>query len=161
MAKIAFAGIDEYRRKLEQIGRSSENIAKMAVYEGAAVVADEIRANIDSLPTQDTWGTKADPAGGIRKEQKEGLQNGFGISTMEEDGGNINVRAGFHGYNSFRTRKHPKGQPNVMIARSVESGTSFLRKSPFVRRAVRMSKPKAEAKMKEIFEKEIEKIMKE
>lgn len=161
MAKITFTGLEHYMAKLEALEKNSEGIAKQALYEGAKIAADEMRNSVDDIPVQEKWGTKANPAKGIKAEQKKGLQEGLGISTMRNDDGFINVHIGFHGYNSIKTKRYPSGQPNAMIARSLESGTSFLRKTPFVAKAVRKTKTKAEAKMKEVFESEIEKIMKE
>lgn len=161
MAKITFTGLEHYMAQLEALEKNSEGIAKQALYEGAKIAADEMRKSIDSIPVQEAWGSKRSPARGIKAKQKKGLQEGFGISSMENDNGRIHVRLGFHGYNDFRTKRYPNGQPNAMIARSVESGTSFLRKTPFVARAVRKTKKLAEARMKEVFESEIEKIMKE
>ena len=161
MAKITFTGMEAYIARLEELEQKSEDISKLALYEGAKIAADEMRKSIDSIPVQEEWGTKSDPAKGVKSEQKKGLQDGFGISAMRNDGGYVNVHIGFHGYNSVKTKAYPKGQPNAMIARSVESGTSFLRKTPFVSRAVSKTKKLAEAKIKEVFESEIEKIMKE
>ncbi len=52
------------------------------------------------------------------------------------------------------------GQPNQLVARGVESGSSWKLKHPFIRPAVTRSRKKAEAKMAEILDQEIEKIMK-
>lgn len=145
---------------LQKLGKSTEEIAKKALYEGANIVADEMRAGIDALPTDESWGTQKNPAKGIREKQKQGLQEGFGISPMQNDNGLINVHVGFSGYNDVKSKKYPSGQPNQMIARVAESGTSFSRKTPFINSAIRKSRKKAEAKMKEIGEEEINKIMK-
>lgn len=161
MAKIKFTGFEHYMAQLEALEQSSEGIAKQALYEGAKIAADEMRKSIDGIPVQEEWGTKASPAKGIKPEQKKGLQDGFGISNMRNENGHINVRIGFHGYNKFKTKAYPNGQPNAMIARSLESGTSFLRKTPFVANAIKSTKKKAEVRMAEVFESEIEKIMKE
>ena len=80
MAKITFTGIEEYMAALQKLGESTEGIAKKALYEGANIVADEMRAGIDALPTDESWGTQKNPAKGIREKQKQGLQEGFGIS---------------------------------------------------------------------------------
>ena len=50
--------------------------------------------------------------------------------------------------------------PLALIARIAESGTSFSQKTPFVRKALKTAKPKAEAEMKKVFETEIERTMK-
>lgn len=160
MAKIEFSGLDVYMKQMEKLGRSSREIAEKALYEGAGIVADEIKAGIENLPTDENWGTQANPARGIKKKQKQGLQDSFGISPIQDDNGFINVLAGFDGYNAIKTKKRPKGQPNQMIARVAESGTSFSQKTPFFNQAVRRSKPAAEKKMKETFEQEINDLIK-
>ena len=48
----------------------------------------------------------------------------------------------------------------ALIARIAESGTSFSQKTPFVRKALKTAKPKAEAEIKKVFETEIKRTMK-
>lgn len=163
MAKFEFKfkGIEEYALKLSKLGDQTEEIAGKAIYAGAKIVADEVRKNIEGLPTVDfrAHGTSDHPLDGITDLQKKGLEEGFGVSTMQEDSGYYNVKVGFDGYNAVKTKQYPQGQPNVMIARSVEGGTYFRRPHPFVAPAVRASKKAAEAKMKQVVEEEINKIM--
>ena len=52
----------------------------------------------------------------------------MGISPIKHDGDYINAKVGFDGYGSIPTKKYPKGVPNQLVARSVNSGTSFLKK---------------------------------
>ena len=47
-----------------------------------------------------------------------------------------------------------------MIARSVESGTSFMEKQPFIRRAEQQAKLKVISTMQKTLDKEIEKLTK-
>lgn len=163
MAKFEFKfkGIEEYALKLSKLGEQTEEIAGKAIFEGAKIVADKVRKNIEALPTVDfrAHGTSDHPLDGITDLQKKGLEEGFGISPMQEDGGYYNVKVGFDGYNAVKTKKYPQGQPNAMIARSVEGGTYFRQPHPFVSPAVRASKKAAEAKMQEVVEEEINKIM--
>ena len=86
--------------------------------------------------------------------------DGFGISRLKDDDGFVNVKLGFDGYNSTKTEKYPNGQPNVLIARSVNSGTTFRKKTKFVDKAVDSAKKAAEAAMDAACSREIEKIMK-
>lgn len=164
MARLVITGLEEYIEKLERLGKNSEGIMKQALYEGAGIVADEIRKEVENLPIDEKWGTPDHKATGIRKKQKEGLLgnvgDGIGISKMRKDEGTIDVRIGFRGYNGIKTKRYPNGQPNRMIARAVESGTSFSKKIPFSRKAVKRAESPAREKMKEVFEKEIDKIMK-
>lgn len=141
MAKIRFAGLEEYERRLSQLQTGSREIAGKAIYAGAEIVADAIRTNIQSLPSK--TGTT-----------KQGLLEGFGIAPLQDDSGYLNVKTGFNGYNA-------KGIPNALMARLFESGTSKVPKHPFVRPAVNASQKQAEAKMAKVLDQEIKKIMNE
>ena len=79
---------------------------------------------------------------------------------LSHDDGVVNVKLGCDGYNSTKTEKYPNGQPNVLIARSVNSGTTFRKKTKFVDKAVDSAKNAAEAAMDAACSREIEKIMK-
>ncbi len=113
----------------------------------ANTVADAVRKNIEALPAKpDIEGIEAYRQG--RKAQltiseKEGVTRRLRISPMQNERGYLNVKLGFDGYNKVKTRKYPKGQPNVLIARSVESGSSVREKSPFIRPALRQTQNEA------------------
>ena len=53
MAKISFAGIDEYAKVLDVLDKESDEILKSAIYKGAALVADEIKQEIKNLPVEE------------------------------------------------------------------------------------------------------------
>lgn len=161
MANIRFKGLEEYEKKLSRLGQESERIAGAAIYEGAKVMADAIKSSIQSLPVVRGYGTEERPLpGGVTSAQKQGLINGFGISSMQKDNGYYNVKIGFDGYNNTKTKAYPQGQPNQLVARGVESGTSWKQKYPFVRPAVNKSRKATEKRMEEILDREIEKLMK-
>lgn len=158
MATFQFGGIDTYIKQLNKLqAATKDGVIGKTVYAGAAVVADKVRSNIQSLPEGKE---SAAVTGAVTPAQKRGLLEGFGISKMHDEDGFINVKLGFDGYNSVKTRKFPKGQPNVLIARAVNSGNSFRKKTKFVDKAVRASKKTAEAAMDAACSREIEKIMK-
>lgn len=157
MAKFQVQGLDEYAKKLQTLGDKADAVAKMAVYDGAAVVAGAIRAGILSLPTDNRYGTPDKPVNGISNKQKADLINGFGLAPMKIESGYINTKAGFHGYGSTPTKKYPNGVPNQLLAASVEGGTSFRKKSPFIRTAVNSSKQAAVAAMGKRVENEMRK----
>ena len=159
MAKIDFKGIDNYAKALGTLWKESENIIKKAVYEGADIVANEIKKGLRSIPVDERVGAEENPVTGVGRRQKADLINGFGLSPMENKDGYINTKAGFDGYGSIKTKKYPKGQPLAMLMRSVESGTSFRKKTPVIRKAVTRARKPAEAKMAETVEAEIKKIM--
>lgn len=136
MAKISFPGLKEYELRLSRLGSKTKEIAGKAVYAGAGIVANEIKKGIAGLPART----------GVTKQ---GLEEGFGISPLQNEDGYLNVKAGFDGYNK-------NGVPNVLMARVFESGTSRVPKRPFVRPAVNRAKKPAEAKMAEVIDAEIE-----
>lgn len=154
MAKIEFKGIDEYAKVLAALGNESEEIVKSAVYKGAAIVADEIKSGINSIPIQEgdnglpPVGTPENKLYGISRKQKGDLMDSFGLAPMENDGDYIQTKAGVDGYGSIPTKKYPQGVPNVMLMRSIESGTSFRDKHPVFRQATNRARKRAEEAMK-------------
>lgn len=168
MAKISFRNLEQYELRLAHLRDRTPEIAGRAISEGAAIVTDAIRANIQGLQAvSDKAGLiayqKKGPAP-LTETAKKGLLDGLGITPMQDDNGFYNVKIGFdgpngdHGYNDLRTRKYPKGQPNVLVARSLESGSSISPKRPFVRPAINASRKRAEAKMAEVLDEEIKKL---
>ena len=144
-------GIDEYVAQLGILDAETDNTVGKAIYKGAAIVADAVRSELQSVPLTT----------GFDEKQKEGLLKSLGIAPKKVDGSYVNVKIGFDGYNDKKTRSFPNGQPNAMIARAVDSGTSFSRKNAFMSRAVRKTKDKAEEEMKIVIDQSIRAIMKE
>ena len=159
MAKIEYKNIDDYAKALGKLWKESEEIITAAVYDGAAIVADEIKARLKKLPIDNRKGTSDDKLRGVTKKQKSDLIDAFGVAPIENDGDTINTRLGFDGYGSTPTNKYPRGVPNAMLMRSVESGNSFRKKTPVVRPAVNRARKMAEQKMAETLEKEIKERM--
>ena len=139
MARLRFKGLKEYELQLSRLQRGADEIAGKAIYAGAEIIADAIKQGIQGLPSK--TGTT-----------KQGLLDGFGIAPLQDDSGYLNVKIGFDGYNA-------KGVPNALMARVYESGTSKVPQHPFVRPAINASRKRAEAKMAEVLDEEINKIM--
>lgn len=159
MAKITFPGLADYELMLSKLENGSEEIIGKAIYAGAGIVADAIKSSIQSLPIVRGYGTDSNPLpGGVTSAQKAGLIDGLGISRMQDDAGYLNVKIGFDGYNNTRTEKYPQGQPNQLVARGVESGTSWKQKKPFIRPACTKSRKQAETEMAKIIDEELEKL---
>ena len=164
MARIKFQGLEEYEKLLSKISSptATREVAGAAIYAGADVVANAIRESIQQLPEVDhrKRGSSQDKLQGITSAQKKGLLEGFGITPMGEENGYYNVKLGFDGYNDVKTKQYPGGQPNAMIARSINSGTSFRAKTQFVDKATKKAKPQADKAMAEAFDKKLEEQMK-
>jgi len=157
MARLTVGkGVDDYIASLDDLKYRVPEIAGRAIYQGADVVADQIRANIQALPVQQGRSRgRRDPT----QKEKDGLLEGLGIAKKRTENGNINVKIGMDGYNSDVTEKYPNGKPNAMIAHAIESGTTFINRHPFISNAVRSTKSAAEEAMAAEVDKQIEEIM--
>lgn len=151
MAKISFKGAAAYAdalKKLEftaQLGKLLEEAAKA----GAQPVADEIRRRLRILP-EDKYRHlgPGEVFTGLPESQKEDLLDSLGVTPPQWDRtGFVNVKVGFDGYGSHPTKAYPKGLPNALLARSVESGSSVREKAPFVRPAVNATRKQAVEEM--------------
>lgn len=147
-------GIDEYIKQLQGLGESAEEYLKTALYDGTQIVANQIVANINTIPKN------KDLSKGLNDEQIRGLKEGFGIAKMKVENGAVTNATGFNGYNSYKTKKYPNGQPNAMIARAIEGGTSWSIKKPFVSPAVNKTKSAVIEAIEKRLETEINKKMK-
>lgn len=162
MATIRFSKLRDYELMLGKIGDASKDICGAAIYEGAKIIADEVKNNLNSLNvTTDELAMlkakKGEPTY-ITQRAKEGLIKSFGVTPMSQDKDGIyNVKLGFDGYNDVKTKKWPKGQPNQLIARACESGSSAMIKQPFFREAVQKTRKKAESRMAEVLDEKIKK----
>lgn len=161
MARMTITGTEEFEIKLSQLG--DLELAKEVVMAGAQPVADEIRRSLNDLSEDKFRLLKKDEKfSGVPKNQKKDLLDGLGIAPADVSyAGNTNTKIGFHGYGSFKTKKYPYGVPNALLARSIESGSSVRRKTPFVRKAVNKTEPKAIEAMQKKLDEKIENIMKQ
>lgn len=164
MAKWQMQGLQEYVEHLQKIGANTPEVIGAGVYAMADVVADSVRKNIEQLPTVkneeniETYHYKTGTSK-LSEEEKEGLLDGFGITPMQRDGdGFYNVKLGFDGYNKIKTKKYPKGQPNALIARITDSGSSYRQKTPFMKDAVNGAKKEALEKGKAAVDKKLQEI---
>ena len=161
MAKWTMEGMSEYIAYLQSIANVTDEAIGAGVYVMAEVVADRVRANIQVLPTVSNEANIATYRQGYSRlsdPEKQGLLDGFGVSPMQDDGGYKNVKLGFDGYSSVKTKKYPNGQPNVLIARVTESGSSYRQKTPFVRPAVNASRKEALEKGREAVDRVLEAV---
>lgn len=148
MAKwIVGKGLNNHIAYLQSIEAVTDEMIGEAVYDMAKVVADKVRANIEALPAVSNEANIATYREGysrLSEPEKQGLMDGFGVSPLQDDSGYRNVKLGFDGYNSIKTKKYPQGQPNALIARVTESGSSYREKTPFIRPAVNAARKPAE-----------------
>lgn len=133
MAKIKMEGLDEYRDKINQLGLRAEGVCKYAVYPGAAIVIDAVKANTP-VDTGD-------------------LRNSTFLKVFKNKNGYIYTQIGWDGYDR-------NGTPNALKANVLESGTSKRQKHPFIRQAVNRVKKAAEFAIATALDEKINEIMK-
>ena len=152
---MEFEGVDAYLKELEALSAESEEVCKRALYQGAAVMASAIKAEMSKIPDRSWHSGRV--ASGLTAEEKADLSTGFGISKMRNSNGVIDVKLGFDGY-GHKTRKYPSGVPIPLIARSICKGTSWLAKYDFIGKAERAAKASVESKIQTTFDQELEKL---
>lgn len=136
MAKFKFEGIEEYTEALERIGgEGAVGVLKYAVYPGAAVIADAIRA------------------AGERYKDTGDMMSSLALVPMRNDSGYVNTKIVFDGYDR-------KGVPNAVKAASLESGNSRGQKAThFISKAVKSNKEKAISEMQKALDEKLGQIM--
>lgn len=127
MASFQFKGVDNLIAQYQSLLGMTDEIIGKAVGAGAGIVADAVKAEIKALPVSNQYNS-----GVVNSTQKKGLIDGFGIAGMRNDNGFLNVKLGFDGYNNNKTKKYPNGQPNSLIARSINSGVHTVKKIPLL-----------------------------
>ena len=163
MARIEAKGLDAYMKELQKLNQSTDDVCKAGVYAGAKVIGDKIKAAVDTIPIhslpsgQEQYYAHPNgpPMNGLSQQQADDLKKGFGIAKFSHENYAWNTKLGFNGYNSIQTKGHPKGQPNALIARCVEGGTSVWEATPFVAPSVRKGRKETEAAMGQAVEKKI------
>lgn len=138
--RYRFKGLDEYVRKLERLSNrfNAEACIEVAVDEGSKVVSEYTVKELQALPIDDRPG-KLDKRNGIRSIEKKFLIDEFGITPLENKNGYINAKTGV----DKGRLDYPKSNSYVyavVLARSLEKGTSFMPRNPVFSRASRKAR---------------------
>ena len=100
MASMTYKGAETIADKLIQLGDGAEKIAKVSLYEGAAVMLDALEESIRALPET----TSAKPYDGLLPDDKEDMIAGLGVARFEVAGDAVNTKVSVSGY-TRRTEK--------------------------------------------------------
>ena len=148
-------GMDKITEMLVKAEQKAPGIAALALYDGAGIVADAVSAGARGVSTKTfryAQGWQRDPS----PEEKGALVSAgaAGIAKFQKTGNEVNTSIGYNrsGYVTI----NGKSKPAAMIANAINSGTSFMRKQPFIRTAISQSKGAAtgaiEGKISELVE---------
>ena len=165
-------GLKELAGKLDKLPEKAADVAALALYDGAGVVADAVSRGVQGISTEPFRYA----AGGRKRkaspEEKAILQQApKGVAKFKKNTLNVSTSVGFqnsgysaitwnHARTNIRTKykvddsgqaKHASvgsgvsSKPVPLIVNSINSGTSFMEKQPFLRKAFSQSKKAAEA----------------
>lgn len=166
-------GMEELNQALDSLGNAAQGAASAGLFEAAGVYADEVSKAIDAIAVSPykyasrKRGETRDPS----PEEKAILKGAgaAGIAKFKKNGVSVDTSIGFNnaGYApvTWGTKRH-KGRTNYkwdgkrathaskggtgtdvkpipMIANAINSGTGFMKKQPFFRKATSRAKGKA------------------
>ena len=160
MAKVKTEGLTELLKELEKLEGDTDEILEEVTLEGAGVVTDVMRKEIQSLKTTDEYEGDKRKKRYAKPEDVKGLYESLGYTPIQFKGTKIDSNVGFDGYNSNRTKKYPNGHANRMIANAINKGTSFMVAQPFINRSKRQSEKKCIELMQAKLDQAVKKIVK-
>lgn len=153
-------GMDEINAMLGRLEQGVNGVAAQAVYDGAGIIADELQKQAKSIRTAPF---KYASRGGTRlpsPEEKEAIIGKAGIARFDNQGGaEVGTSVGYN--NSGYALVAGKMRPIPLLVNAINSGTSFMKKQPFVRKANSSGGKKAVAAMKEKIETSLEALAKD
>jgi len=143
--------------QLAQLGEDAQSVASSALYEGAGIMATEIQNGAEGIKTAPfhfaVFGTR-EPS----PEEKEAVLGAVGIAKFEKNGAEVNTSVGYG--NTGYAMVAGKRKAIAQIANAINSGTSFMNKQPFVRKAATSGGKKAGEAITKSIEDKFNAIMK-
>ena len=129
-------GMEELSETLDKLEERAPAVAAHALYDGAGIMADEIKSEVKNIQTEE-FHYAVFPGVTTRlpsPEEKEIVeQAAAGIAKFRKTGSEVNTSVGFRnaGYATLKGRTVPIPK----IVNAINSGTSFMKKQPFIRKA--------------------------
>lgn len=159
---ISTDGLEEVARILNKLGNKAEDVASGSLFKGAGVVGDAFTAAIAGIRTEpfhyianpELAGKKRYPS----PEEKAALTGKSGIAHFHKNGSEVDTLIGVNP-NAGYANVAGKSKAVAVIARSINSGTSFMIKQPIFRKAVSQSQGKAKAAVTERAEEMLNEII--
>lgn len=186
---ISTEGMEELEQMLEQAGDAAQGAASAGLFEGAKVIADAVSGAVRGIATSPfkyAKGGKRQPSPeekaileaapkGVAKFKKSGgsvdtsvgfSQSGYARITWNHarSGMRTKYKMGYGGMATASTSTEGKStgisaKPIPVIANAINSGTSFMEKQPFFRKAVSQNRGKAQKAIEDKLLKMIEASM--
>ena len=150
-------GMTEISELLSKMEAAAPAIASEALYEGAGVMSTEINTAAATIRTG-PGSTREEARYATPEEKAAVLSVGAGIAKFSKSGTEVDTSVGYRnaGYIDIKGKR----KPIPLIVNSINSGTSFMHKQPFVRKAAKSGGAKAMGVMKAFIEDAFEKMTK-
>lgn len=153
-------GMAEISKQLEALDKGAPAAAAQALYKGAGIMAAEINQGAGQIKTAPFKYAGSGQTRLPSPEEKEIVEKAAaGIAKFDKEGGSVDTSVGFR--NAGYADLNGKTVPIPKIVNAINSGTSFMNKQPFVRKAAKAATPKVLAAMQERIDAEIDAIGKE
>ncbi len=152
------SGMEELTAKLSKLGDKGQSVASRGLYEGAGAMSEEINKEANAIKTEPFHYAVFIQREPSPEEKAVVLAGGAGIAKFNKNGAEVNTSVGYAraGYADLKGKQ----VPIPLIANSINSGTSFMKKQPFFRRAVAIGTGKASDAITKKIEEAIEEITK-
>ena len=170
---VHVTGMEQLEAAFDKLPDKARKIAAEALYEGAGVVADAVSKAVQGIATEKFQYAKGGRKRLPSPEEKAILLSArHGVAKFRKSGVNVQTSVGFdnsgygvitwnHAKTSASRTKYKMGthgrmvhasqgtgqsmKPVPLIANAINSGTSFMQKQPFLRKAFSQSKGPANA----------------
>ena len=130
-------GLDELTAKMQKLPDKGADVAALALYEGAAIVANAVSAAVHGIATEEFHYTKFGKRLPSPEEKAILLSAKRGVAKFNKNHSRVDTSVGMQnaGYGTIKGKTKPIPQ----IANAINSGTSFMQPQPFFRKAVETS----------------------
>ena len=151
-------GLEEISSQLNALGEKAQSVASRGLYEGAGIMSDAINKGAESIRTEPFHYAVFITRQPTPEEKAVVMAGGAGIAKFNKNGSEVDTSIGYAraGYAEL----NGKTVPIAKIANAINSGTSFMHKQPFFRKAVSEATKRAEDKIIKEIEAGLEELMK-
>ena len=145
--KMTVDGLTEFNGILDKLDKAAPAVASQALYEGAGVMADEIKKGAASIKTAPFHYAREGTRLPSPEEKAIVEAASAGIAKFDKGADSVDTSVGYR--NAGYAMLGNKEKPIPQIVNAINSGTSFMQKQPFVRKAAKNGQNKAIQAMKD------------
>lgn len=132
---IQVEGMNELLSSMGKLPEKAAKVAAEALYEGAGVVADAVSSGVNGIRTEPFKYAKNGKTRKPSPEEKAIVAGAkHGVAKFRKNGVSVQTSVGYK--NAGYAVLNGKTKPIPQIANAINSGTSFMQRQPFFRKAV-------------------------